>query len=253
MGTKRDKKTYRAAISAHRGGSEEVMAATLEAYRGSIETGAEYVEFDIRRIADGDYVSYHDERVDHVGRPLAELNYKELCKEADYVVPRVSEIMEIIRGRAIGHLDLKEIGHEAEIISMARDILGEDQFIATTLEDESVARIKKFAPDVVTALSLGRPMDGFPPLATARVRLRELFPLKRIRSCGADWVAVHHKLADATVLRICARHQIPAMVWTVNEDDLIKELLADSRVGVLITDRPKHAVSMRASLSDYKL
>lgn len=248
MARKSGNRRPRVSISAHRGGSEEASAATWQAYKNSIETGAEYVEFDIRRIGDGEYVNYHDERVDHTGPLLVELSYRELCKEANYAVPRVSEIMELIQGHAVGHLDLKEVGYEDEIISMAREILGKDQFIATTLEDESVARIKQFAPDVVTALSLGRDMDGFPPMTTARVRLRELFPLKRIRACGADWVAVNHKLARATVLRICARHQIPAMVWTVNEDDLIKELLTDPRVRVLITDRPQRAVSMRTSL-----
>lgn len=252
MATKSGKRDPRVAISAHRGGSEKAATATLEAYKNSVETGAEYVEFDIRRTGDGDYVNYHDGRVAHTGPLLSELSYRQLCKEADYAVPRVSEIMELIRGHAIGHLDLKEIGHEGEIISMARDILGQDQFIATTLEDESVARIKQFAPDVVTALSLGRDMDEFSTIATARVRLTELFPLKRIRACGADWVAVNHKLARATVLRVCARHQIPAMVWTVNENDLIKKFLADPRVRVLITDRPQHAVSTRASLSGYQ-
>jgi glycerophosphoryl diester phosphodiesterase len=45
-----------AAISAHRGGSERVPAATYQAYRTAAGTGAEYIEFDIRRTADADWV-----------------------------------------------------------------------------------------------------------------------------------------------------------------------------------------------------
>ena len=39
------------AISAHRGGGEHGPEGTYGAYRSALATGAEYVEFDIRRTA----------------------------------------------------------------------------------------------------------------------------------------------------------------------------------------------------------
>jgi glycerophosphoryl diester phosphodiesterase len=243
----------RPAISAHRGGSENAPAATLEAYKSAVSTGAEYVEFDIRRTKDGTLVVYHEERVNHTGPMLGEISYQELCEYAEYQVPKVDEVMELIAGRAIGHLDLKEVGYEEEVIEHAISILGEGNFVATSLEDVSIARIKQKFPQVRTALSLGRDLDGKPTWEKIRVRWSELFPLRRIRDCGTDWVAVNHKLARLTVLRICTGRGINAMVWTVNEEKLIESLLADRRVEVLITDRPQHAVSTRAALSDYHL
>jgi glycerophosphoryl diester phosphodiesterase len=38
------------------------------------------------------------------------------------------------------------------------------------------------------------------------------------------------------------------MVWTVNDDALIGRLLADPRVDVLVTDRPRHALALRSRL-----
>jgi glycerophosphoryl diester phosphodiesterase len=35
------------------------------------------------------------------------------------------------------------------------------------------------------------------------------------------------------------------MVWTVNEDAALRAFLADPRVDVLITDRPRRAVELR--------
>ncbi len=46
-----------AAISAH-----GPRSGTIEAYAMALETGAEYVEFDIRRTADGELAAYHDPR-----------------------------------------------------------------------------------------------------------------------------------------------------------------------------------------------
>jgi glycerophosphoryl diester phosphodiesterase len=49
------------------------------------------------------------------------------------------------------------------------------------------------------------------------------------------------------VLRQCHRHGIKTMVWTVNSDSMITRLLADRRVDVVVTDRPKRALELRGS------
>ena len=56
------------------------------------------------------------------------------------------------------------------------------------------------------------------------------------------------RLARAGVLAQRHRAGIKTMIWTVDEDAELKRWLADSRVTVLITNRPADAVAMRASL-----
>lgn len=234
-----------AAVSAHKGGSEDAPPATWEAYENALSTGAEYVEFDIRRTRDGDLVVFHDLRI--AGRPVAGLTYAELCAATGQRVPLVRDVMKLIAGRAVGHLDLKEIGDEHEVIKLALDLLGPGNFVATTLEDSSIHRIKMSYPEVTTALSLGRDLREIARLMRLPARARELYPLGRMRACGADWLAVHRRLARANVLRLCGRFGIPAMVWTVNGEPQLRQFLADPRVTVLITDRPRYALSLRAA------
>jgi glycerophosphoryl diester phosphodiesterase len=131
---------------------------------------------------------------------------------------------------------------------MALDILGPGNFVVTTLEDQSVAAIKARFPSVPVALSLGRDLDEVPRSRRAATRLSELRPMRRLRACRADWVAVHRRLAAAGVLAQCYRAGIEAMVWTVDEDAEMRRRLADQRVTVLITNRPADAVALRASL-----
>jgi glycerophosphoryl diester phosphodiesterase len=234
-----------AAVSAHKGGSEDAPPATWEAYETALSTGAEYVEFDIRRTRDGDLVVFHDRQI--ADRPVAGLTYEELCIAAGRRVPLVRDVMKLIAGRAIGHLDLKEVGNEHEVIKLALDHLGPENFVATTLEDSSIQRIKKSFPDVTTALSLGRDLHEITRVMRLPARARELYPLGRMRACGADWLAVHRRLARANVLRLCGRFGIPAMVWTVNGEPQLRRFLADPRVTVLITDRPRYALSLRTA------
>jgi glycerophosphoryl diester phosphodiesterase len=230
-----------AAISAH-----GPRTGTIEAYAMALETGAEYVEFDIRRTADGELAAYHDQRT-RQGEVLAAISYPRLCELAGYRVPRVADVMTLIAGKATGHLDLKDTGGEEKVVEMALDILGPGNFVVTTLEDPSVATIKTRLPAVPAALSLGRDLNEVPRARRAATRLSELFPMRRLRACRADWVAVHRRLAAAGVLARCHRAGIKTMIWTVDEDAEIRRWLADPRVTVLITNRPGDAVTMRAS------
>lgn len=228
-------------VSAHKGGTERAQAATYEAYRDAVTTGAEYVELDIRKTGDGVLVVRHD--------PLAPsgAGYEQLCESAGHQVPRVADVLGLIAGQARAHLDLKETGYEAEVIDLATQAVGAGAFIVTTLEDESVSAIKRAFPGVPTALSVGRDLSRVPRSRWAGIRASELFPLPRLRACGADWISVNYKLARLGVVRDCHRAGLGIMVWTVDSTRLTDAFLADPRVGVLVTNRPRQALARRAA------
>jgi glycerophosphoryl diester phosphodiesterase len=230
-------------ISAHAGD----RAATLETYRTAVATGADYVELDIRRTADGALVAFHDPCTAQ-GDPLAAVSYARLCDLAGYRVPTVADVLATITGHAKGHLDLKDTGGEDEVVRLALDVLGPGQFVITTLEDRSVAAIRSRYPsvgDVPVALSLGRDLAGASRARWLRTRLSELRPLPRLRACGADWVAAEHRLARAGVQRQCRREHVKVMVWTVNSEREMRYWLSDHPADVLITDRPAAAIALR--------
>jgi glycerophosphoryl diester phosphodiesterase len=236
-------------ISAHQGGAEYARPATYGAYQHALATGAEYAELDIRRTKDQVLVVQHDPRCGRAGPRVADLGYAGLCDRLGYEVPKVTEVMALLAGRSIGHLDLKETGYEEEVINLALATLGPGNFVATTLEDISVRNIRRSFPAVRTALSLGRDLKEVAKRRWLNVRRSELFPLDRVRSCGADWVAVNYRLGQFGVIGACERAGIGVMVWTVDADDLIDKFVVDARINVLITNRPAHAVRRRAELA----
>jgi glycerophosphoryl diester phosphodiesterase len=235
-------------ISAHCDHSTDAEPITYQSYSDLLESSAEYAEFDIRKTADHVLVVYHDGHAGRGGPRLAELGYSELCDRLGYVVPRVDQVMALLAGRLIGHLDLKETGYEESVVALASSVLGPGNFVVTTLEDTSVATIKRAFPGVRTALSLGRSLRGVPRRQWAAVRHSELFPLPRVRACGADWVAVNYRIARLGVAGACHRSGVGIMVWTVDQDPLIDQFLRDERVDVLVTNRPDHAARRRAEL-----
>ena len=76
-------------------------AGTIEAYAGALETGAEYVEFDIRRTADGELAAFHDART-RQGEALAAVGYTRLCELAGDEAPPAADVMALIAGKATG-------------------------------------------------------------------------------------------------------------------------------------------------------
>lgn len=221
------------AISAHR--RDE---AGLSGLSTAVESGAEYVEIDIRRTGDGRLVVHHDP--DLAGLPLKRLTYDRVQELSPRPVPLVAEAMRIIGGRAQGHLDLKERGCEHETVALAIEAFGRDGFVVTTREVLSLVQIKQTFPGVRTALSVGRNL-------WERGAARDFAPLSLIRKAGADMVAVNHRLARVGVLRQCGRAGIPAMVWTVNAEPVMQRFLGDPRVAILVTDHPEVALKLRAA------
>jgi glycerophosphoryl diester phosphodiesterase len=242
-------------ISAHAGLRVHAETGGMQACRDALTAKADYVEFDIRRTADAELVTFHDSRT-RQGRVISQLGYAQLCDLAGYEVPKVADVLAVIKGRARAHLDLKETGDEEQLVRLALDVLGAGEFIITSPDDASVAVIRSRFPaaaDVPVALTLraGGLMPGPGRKGTPRALLSELRPWSRLRACDADWVAVDHRLALAGVVRQCRRRHLKVMVWTVNSDWELRYWLSRQRIDVLVTDRPARAVALRGRTGEW--
>ncbi len=229
-------------ISAHRGGAPREGQSAAQRYAAAIAMGVDFIEFDVRKSGDGVAMVCHDDCTAS-GRPIRDFAYADLTSELGPEALTCEEILDIAAGRAGLHLDLKEPGYEDDVVEAlrARHV---DRFVITS-EDVVVKAIKHRHPEVEVGLSLGDELKGAPPWRRLQVRLGEAFPGRRIRACGADFVAVHWQLADFNVLRYCARRQVPAWVWTVDDERDLARFIADPRVTTVITNHPEAALRLR--------
>ena len=244
-------------ISAHRGNCGVAGLPTAERYDRAIRLGVDYVELDVRRTADGVYVNHHDHATPS-GRPIGSVKYADLKAELGAELLTLAELLDVVAGRAGLHIDLKEPGYEAEMVSLvlaakagSRPIppsrpSGEGRVVVTTGAVESIRTIKEQFPAVRAGLTLGADMKDAHAWVRVRERLGELFPGPRLKRSRADFVAAHQQMARIRLLRYCARRRIPVWVWTVDQEAEIARFMADPRVTTLITDRPDVALRLRA-------
>ena len=102
-------------VVAHRGASAAAAENTLPAFRLARELGADWVELDARRTADGVVVVHHDAHLPD-GRILAELTADELPES----VPNLAEALEECDG----------MGVNVEIKNHAGELIRQDKVVA---------------------------------------------------------------------------------------------------------------------------
>src|SRR6478752_7615946 len=212
-------------VSAHR-------CLTTTDIEAAIAMGADYVEIDVQRCADGSLVLLHDP-VDVP--PPGTLRY--------------ADALDLLAGRARLHLDLKVHGGEVPIVEQAVARLGTDALLVTTLDDDGVRAVRDWADaeghDLLVGLSLGRGLRDIPVVHAIRVRLTELFPHVRYRRAGANVVVAHHTLARLGLRRFARRHGLPLLVWTVDTPRALSYWMRPGRAWLVTTNHPDVALDLR--------
>lgn len=232
----------RPTIIAHRGGHWPDLEGeqTLAHVERAIEAGADSVEVDLRRTADGVIVCVHDP--DHAGVPVETTDHAALldaCGETGTPVPpTLDALLDTCSGRIGVDLELKVAGLEAEVVAAAR-AFGMDRVLIKSFWDPVVRRLKQLAPEATVGLLLGvrSPKHG------ALTRATEVLPEVRLRRCGADFVAPNYRLMRLAFLRRMRALGYPVYVWTVNEPARMARLMA--KVEGVITDRPVVGLTLR--------
>ena len=264
--------TTRALLSAHRGAAAQsgLRDNSWESLVAAVTLPVDYVEFDVHRTRDGEFVLHHLARVrDAEGRrlPIADHTYVELARAAGHDLVRFADALELLRANGKkAHIDFKFTSpwplnlppwtsYEAEAAEIALRVMGDPaSFILTSLVDESVRLLRDWAdlrsPGTLVGLSLGLGEWKHSPLQQVRIRISEVFPARRLARCRANLVVVQHRLADVRVLRWAGRHGIPVLVWTVDKPRKLRRFLADRRVWMVTSNHPARAQARALAAAD---
>jgi glycerophosphoryl diester phosphodiesterase len=117
------------------GDRRRVIVSAHDGYPRWVNSGADFIEIDIRRTPNGVIVLAHDE----------------LRPGARYVT--FKEVVDAACGRIGMHVDLKETGYEVELIRMALEKCPAGKLVLTSENPYSVRIVKEKFPDVRTGIT----------------------------------------------------------------------------------------------------
>jgi glycerophosphoryl diester phosphodiesterase len=238
-----DRRAGKPAISAHRGRGGHEPEETYAAYEAAVATGADYVEFDARRTADGVLVACHRAQFGP-GRAVAAISYAQLCRLAGHEVPRIGELLRLLAGRAAAHVDLKDSAAADDVAAEVLRVLPPADAVMTTRDQAAVRALKADHPDLPVGLTVGGDLAETLRFTAARAAAPGLSRLQAVIATGADVAVLHYRAARPAVVADCRRRGIGVMVWTVNTDDALTRWLHRD-IDVLVTDRPARALALR--------
>ena len=219
---------------AHRGASAGSPGNSLEAFDRAIAVGADLLEFDVRRTADGRLVVFHDALVGNtrVGR----LTREQIAERIERLPPLLEEVLDVAEGRVGIDVELKEGGLAEEVLAAIGDRFEDDELLVSSFHPWVVRDVKRRAPHVRAGLVLGLSNAGW------------VAPVVRARRCHADCVLSRRSFTERRLLAEAAEAGLPAIIWTINDEEGLRHHLADPRVRGVVTDVPELAVPLRDEL-----
>ena len=212
-------------VLAHRGANRLAPENTVAAMREAVDRGADGVELDVHRSADGVLVVHHDAETP-AGR-LADLTTAAL-RDVVPDAPTLSEVLDVCRGRLV-NVEVKDPDPRgatalAELLA-ARTSDGADDVLVSSFDLATVDEVRRQAPDVPTGfLAFG--LDPHSALLLAVEHGHR---------------AVHPDVWTLTTVDVAAfvtrAHHLGVQVnvWTVNDAAQV-ESLRDAGVDAVITD-----------------
>lgn len=232
-------------IVAHRGFVDGTFLVdnTIDAFRRAITAGADLLETDIRRTADGVLVLHHDAKI--AGRRISDYKYADLP-----LLPngqRLSTLQQLIDleattpGNTKLLIETKERGYEREIVSLLQSRLRPDQFELMSFDLDSVRALRELAPTSKVGVLFGLVPDwenGTWPITGAAM-------VNKAKRLGVDFVAIDQHIAFSASLDALARAGLDIALWTVDRDSQLTKWLRDPRVDRIITDRTDRAIQLR--------
>ncbi len=223
-------------VIGHRGASGAFPENTEAAFAGAIAQGADGIELDVRRTADGALAVCHDDTLPD-GRVLVEVDRRDLPPE----VPVLTAALDVCRPLAVVNIEIKNWPDDrdfdatervaAEVVALldARGELADGRNLISSFHLPTIDRVHELAPGLATAWLLGM-VDDIGSLIDRAVR--------------HGHVAVHPHHAFVTEELVAKAHAVGVAVntWTCDEPDRIR-WLAEVGVDAVVTNVPDVALA----------
>jgi len=232
---------------AHRGASGYFPENTMAAFQSAIELGATGIETDVQMTSDGELVLIHDEsllRTTGVNKLVKDVTLEELrqldCgswfdpKFAGERIPTLDELLQLAKSASIKlNIELKsgvvlypDIEHK--LLQKLAEYGLQQQCIISSFNHYSLALCHALNPNVATGILY---MEGL------------YRPWDYAATLGANALHAPNYTVNAELVEEAARSNTSYNVWTVNDPQDMKRLIATGVAGI-ITDYPDrlHAI-----------
>lgn len=209
---------------AHRGSPRERVENTLAGFLLALDHGADALELDVHATADGVVVVHHDDEIH--GHLIAKSAWQDVAAfdvGGGARIPRLTDVLQAVGDRAQVYIELKGYRIEDLVVAVARE--HGRRFALHSFDHAAMARVAAAAPDIPRGVLLDRDIPR--PLEQFRAA---------VERAGARDVWPHWTLVDAELARLARALGTRLIAWTVNSEDIARDLLTHGVDGICTDD-----------------
>lgn len=216
-------------VIAHRGASAAAPENTVAAFRLAAELGADWVELDVRRTADGALVVHHDPHLAD-GRVIVTTQRADLPED----IPTLAAALDACAGMQV-NIEIKNSPEEADfdpddavaasVVDLVRDRGEVDAVLVSCFHLPTLDRVRALEPAIATAYLHGPVYRTWDDLAA------------EVAGHGHRTIHPWYWIVDRWYLAAARRHGLEVNTWTV-DDPARMAALVDLGVDGLCTNVP---------------
>ena len=237
-------------VIAHRGVSGSYPENTLSAFQAAIDIRAEMVELDISTSKDGIPVTVHDRTVDRTtdfegdvqSFSLEELKrmevgawFSEEFRGEEF--PTLKNSLELMKDKIAVNIEIKteavsdetEGGVVDKALQVVKDLDMTSSVIFSSFDYRVMEQLNVLDPKMAKALLYEASQSA------------ELLPSELVQKYKVDIFNCSYKQLSKEWINDLQKHKIPYFVYTVNEPELMRELI-EKGVSGIFTDFPKELI-----------
>lgn len=217
----------RTLVLAHRGDTTSARENTIEAFLLAVERGADGVELDVRRTADGALVVHHDREVPSVGR-IAEHSVRELPGSVALLGAVLDVLQDVVVNVEIKH-DRDDPAYDPtgslshDVVALLHDRGAAERVIVSSFDLATLEAVREADPLLATGLLVPVEADAMRAVEVARDR-------------GLGAVHPFVLAVDVALVRRARAAGLEVNVWTVNAPHDLARMVGLGVDGI-ITDR----------------
>ena len=222
-------------VIAHRGASADFAENTLDAFSGAEEQGADGVELDVRRTADGLLAVSHDDTLPD-GTVVVQVPFAALPAS----VTDLGHALDACAGLSVVNIEIKNWPEDKDfdpservaeaVVALLRERgeLDDGRALVSSFHLATVDRVHELAPDLATGWLLG--MVDAPHELVGRAAER-----------GHTAVHPHHAFVNEDLVRLAHDAGLAVNTWTCDEPERIR-WLGEIGVDAVVTNVPRVAL-----------
>jgi glycerophosphoryl diester phosphodiesterase len=197
----------------HRGTRAIFDENTIEAFEKAIEFGANYIEFDVRKTKDGEIVVLHDSTLDRTTTGegiLQNFNFDELrkfrTKIHNHMIPKLSEVLKILKGKTQFIIEIKEDNIADEILNIIYKHKLSTNCVLSSRNLHELEKVKSSNPNIEICYNITKG-SGF--------RIKEFLILGKIKKLKfkANLINLRSTLISKEFIKVCQINKIKSLAW----------------------------------------